>query len=129
MRRIAWQAITKRGPGRWSSNHHTADDKTTLCGKIIPEQIFRNDAFSEKDCVKCIQKRDMLVAHAVNNEEKIALFKEVVKELEGTYVFEDGQHKAWWDAYGDYKNVYIAYGRLSYIGVWLTGNWLYLHLV
>ncbi len=128
MNRIAWQSLTKRGPGRWSSNHHTTDGKKTLCGKKIPEQVFRKDAFGEKDCPKCIQRRDMVVASAVTQEEKIALFKEVVKELEGTYVFEDGKHSAWWDAYGDHKNEYIAYGRLSHIGVWLTGNWLYLHL-
>ena len=130
MRRIAWQSLTSRGPGRWSSNHHTTDDKKTLCGKKIPQshEVFRNDAFSERDCQKCIAKRDMVVVTAVSKEEKIALFKEVVKEQGGTYVFEDDQHKAWWDAYGDYKPAYIAYGRLSHIGVWLTGNWLYLHL-
>lgn len=130
MRRIAWQAITKRGPGRWSSNHHTIDDKTTLCGKPIPKshEVFRNDAFGEKDCQKCIERRDMVVATAVSTEEKIALFKEVVKEFGGTYVFEDDQHKAWWDAYSNLKPAYIAYGRLSHIGVWLTANWLYLPL-
>lgn len=53
MRRIAWQAITTRGPGRWSNNHYTDDGKTMLCGKKMPEQIFRNDAFSERDCQKC----------------------------------------------------------------------------
>lgn len=128
MQRIAWQALTKRGPGRWSSNHHTVDNKKTLCGKKIPKQIFRKDAFSEKDCAKCILKRDMLGVTTLNKEEKIALFKEVVKKHGGEYRFEDGKHEAWWDAYSDLKPAYIAYGRLSHIGVCLTGNWLYLHL-
>lgn len=130
MRRIAWQSLTTRGPGKWSNNHHTIDGKKTLCGRKIPQshEVFRNDAFSETDCQKCIQRRDSVVVHSTNREEKIAKFKEVVTDLGGTYVFEDDQHKAWWDACGDKKNLYIAYGKLSSIGVWLTNNWLCLHL-
>jgi hypothetical protein len=128
MRRIAWQSLTTRGPGKWSNNHHTIDNKKTLCGRKIPQQVFRNDAFSEKDCQKCIQRRDAVAVYSTNREEKIAKFKEVVANLGGTYVFEDSKHKAWWDAYGDKKNLYIAYGKLSCLGVWLTANWLYLPL-
>lgn len=128
MRRIAWQSLTSRGPGRWSSNHHTLDNKTTLCGKKIPEQIFRNDAFSEKDCAKCIQRRDELAVNATSKEEKIAKFKEVTKQFGGEYRFEDGEHQAVWDAYGEKAPMYVAYGKLSSIGVCLVANWLYLRL-
>lgn len=128
MNRIAWQSLTKRGPGRWSSNHHTTDGKKTLCGKKIPIQVFRKDAFSDKDCPKCIDLRDLVLMRSIRDDEKVAKFKEVVAECGGTYVFEDGQHKAWWDAYGDKTALYIAYGKLSCIGVGLTANWLYLFL-
>lgn len=128
MRRIAWQSLTTRGPGKWSNNHHTIDGKKTLCGRKIPQshEVFRNDAFSETDCKKCITMRDTLAVYSTNKDEKIARFKEVVADLGGTYVLENGKHSAWWDAYGDKKNLYIAYGKLSSIGVALTQNWLYL---
>jgi len=126
VRRIAWQSLTTRGPGKWSNNHHTIDGKKTLCGRKIPQQVFRNDAFSEKDCAKCITMRDTLAVYSVKPEEKVAKFKEVVADLGGEYRFEDGKHSAVWDAYGDKTNLYIAYGKLSSIGVWLTANWLYL---
>lgn len=127
MNRVAWQAMTKHGLGRWSSNHYTIDSKMTLCGKKMPK-VFRNDVFSDKDCQKCIKRRDSVQVLAVKDEEKIARFKEVVAELGGNYVLEDEEHRAWWDAYGDKKNLYIAYGKLSCIGVCLTDNWLYLKI-
>ncbi len=128
MKLIAWQSMTSRGPGKWSNNHYTEDDKKTLCGRKIPERPFRLEACGSDSCAKCFEKQEQLVPAAKTDEEKIAKFKYVVAELGGTHVVEDGEHRAWWDAYGDHKNLYIAYGKLSNINVWLLNNWLYLKL-
>lgn len=128
--RIGWQSMTARGPGRWSHNHYTEDGNLTLCGKKIPgtNEAFRLEANGSNDCAKCFERKEQLISETQTDEEKIAKFKHVVAELNGTYVFEDGEHRAWWDAYGDHKNLYIAYGKLSNINVWLMNNWLYLKL-
>ena len=39
--------------------------------------------------------------------------KDTIENLGGTYEFEDGVHKGWWDAYGDKANLYVAYGRFT----------------
>ncbi len=116
-----------------SDKHYTTDKKTTLCGKKIPKKAFRlicgnmPDIVNPPACKKCQVMKDRLTPVPKTEEAKIARFKEVVEEYGGKYVYEDGEHKAWWDAYDRAApGRFIAYGKLSYIGVWLIQNWLYL---
>lgn len=125
---VAWrQTKTNGGIGRASINHQTFDDKKTLCGKKIPQNAFCYDAYGPTDCEKCLKKKDAAIVIAKTNEDRIKLFKKVVEELDGNYVFEDGKHRAFWDAYGGREAVEkrcIAYGKLSSINVWMYENWL-----
>lgn len=126
MQRVAWRSMTDKGPGRSSINHYTSDNKLTFCNKKIPQNAFCYDAFGPTDCIKCLEKKDEVNVFKMNWDEKVIFFRETVTLLGGTYQLEDGEHKAWWDAYGDNKNICIAYGKLSGIGVCMLNNWLYL---
>lgn len=131
--RVAWKSYKKDGGiGRASINHYTADNKKTLCNKDIPgtSEVHCYDAFGPTDCKLCLNRKSLAEDAMKKASEKPAHFKQVVEEYGGTYGFKDGVHSAWWDAYGDKKNLYIAYGRLtSMISVGdslsLTENWLY----
>jgi hypothetical protein len=53
---IAWQSMTSRGPGRWTSRHYTLNGLRTLCGRKIPHryQMFRCDATeAQNTCPGC----------------------------------------------------------------------------
>jgi hypothetical protein len=107
------------GLGKASINHYTDDNKLTLCGKKIPQDAFCYDAFGPDECEKCDGKRERLLLPKTYDE-KLAYFKKVVEELGGTY--ED--KSAWWDAKAMEKRC-VAYGKLSFMEVWMSNNWLY----
>jgi hypothetical protein len=54
-RRLAWQVMGARGPGRWTRDHLTFDGQAMLCGKRKPStgEIFRDDVITGEDCPKC----------------------------------------------------------------------------
>lgn len=113
------------GVGRPSINHFTICGKVTLCNKQIPESAFCYDAFGPTDCEKCrIEKERSFLPKTY--EDKLSYFKKVVEDLGGTYV--DNEHCGWWDAYGGkeaLENRCVAYGKLSFMNVFMVNNWLY----
>lgn len=132
MLKVAWKSLRKNGGiGRASINHFTTDKKKTLCNKKIPAQVHCLDAFGVDDCVKCFERKAATDNYLKMVADKPLYFKEVVEGLGGQYEFDGKTHSAWWDAYGDKKNLYIAYGRLACLmdgrdSFRLINNWLYL---
>jgi hypothetical protein len=131
MQKIAWKVIKKDGgAGRASINHYTTDNKTTLCQKEIPVEVHCLNAFGERNCVKCFDRKDSIESKLKSPEDKGKYFKDTIDNLGGIYKFEDGIHKGWWDAYDDKTNLYLAYGRFTAMigetdALWLTNNWVY----
>jgi len=129
--RVAWKSYKKDGGiGRASINHYTSDNKKTLCNKEIPGQVHCLDAFGLTDCALCLSRKSLVEDATKKASEKPAHFKRIVEEYGGHYECNDGVHSAWWDAYGDKKNLYIAYGRLAPMvsggdSLNLIDNWLH----
>jgi hypothetical protein len=131
MQKVAWKSIKKDGGiGRASINHFTIDSKITLCQKDIPVQVHCLDAFGKKTCSTCLLRKDSVESRLKSSVDKCEYFKNTIDNLGGTYEFEDGVHKGWWDAYGDKTNLYMAYGRFTAMlgdndKLWLIYNWVY----
>lgn len=131
MHKIAWKSLNKNGGiGRASINHFTSDNKKTLCNKDIPQKVQCLDAFGSDDCAKCLERKTLVDDSNKKSSEKAVHFKNIVENLGGTYEIHDDVHSGWWDAYGDKKNLYIAYGRLTPMiadgdSLRMTDNWLY----
>lgn len=129
MNKVAWKLTAT---SRCSINHYTDNGKVTLCNKKIPENAYRyEDAFGNKDCEKCLKEKEKIELSSKKVVDKVECFKKMVADNDGEYIFEDGLHKAWWDACGDKKGLYIVYGQLIQLTshkdtFWITNNWLYL---
>jgi hypothetical protein len=58
---ISWViCYAGRGPGKWTLNHLTKDQVTTLCGRAVPDDAFNVEHHHDPnhdDCKLCQKKK------------------------------------------------------------------------